>query len=71
LEQQYCIKFCQKLRDTQVETIRKLQQAFGNDAMGSLKLKEWFNCYKVGCISVESDQRPGRPSTSRNADVID
>jgi hypothetical protein len=25
--------------DTQAETIRKIQQAFGNDSMGSLKLK--------------------------------
>jgi len=33
LEQWYCIKFCQKLGDTQVETIRKIQQAFGEDAM--------------------------------------
>ena len=32
LEQRYCIKFCQKLGDTQVETIRKLQQAFRDDA---------------------------------------
>ena len=29
IEQRYYIKFCQKLGDTQVETIRKIQQAFG------------------------------------------
>ena len=28
IEQRYCIKFCQKLGDTQVETIQKIQQAF-------------------------------------------
>jgi hypothetical protein len=39
LEQRYCIKFCQTVGDTQAETIRKIQQAFGDDAMGgSLKL---------------------------------
>jgi hypothetical protein len=38
-EQRYCIKFCQKLGDTRSETIRKIQQAFGNDAMGVTKLK--------------------------------
>jgi len=31
MEQRYCIKFCQKLGHTQVETIRKIQQAFGDD----------------------------------------
>jgi hypothetical protein len=33
LEQRYCIKFCQKLGDTHVETIQKIQWAFGDDAM--------------------------------------
>ena len=38
LEQRYCIKFCQKLDDTQVETIRKIQQAFGDDAMSITRM---------------------------------
>jgi hypothetical protein len=33
--------------------------------------KEWFNRFKNGRMSTDSDQRSGRPSTSRNADVID
>jgi hypothetical protein len=33
IEQRYCIKFWQKLGDTQVETIQKIQQAFRDDAM--------------------------------------
>ena len=37
IEHLYCIKFCQKLGDKQVETIRKIQQAFGNDAFAQLK----------------------------------
>jgi hypothetical protein len=28
VEQRYCIKFCQKLRDSKAETIQKIQQAF-------------------------------------------
>jgi len=28
LEQRYCIKFCQNLDDSQVETIRKIQRVF-------------------------------------------
>ena len=34
LEQCYRIKFCQKLGDSQVETIRKIHTVFGDDAMG-------------------------------------
>jgi hypothetical protein len=45
VEQWYCIKFCQKLGDSKAETIRKIQQAFGDDAMGAMQVKEWFNCF--------------------------
>jgi hypothetical protein len=69
VEQRYCIKFCQKLGDTQSETIRKIQQAFG-DAMGVTQIKDWYNRFKNGRTSVDSDQRTGRPSTSRNPNVI-
>ena len=41
LEQCYYMKFCQKLGDSQVETIRKIQTAFGDDAMGVTQIKEW------------------------------
>ena len=70
LEQRYCIKFCQKLGDTQVETIRKIQQAFGDDAMSITRIKEWYNRFKDGSTSVDSEPRHGRPSTSRNDNVI-
>jgi hypothetical protein len=41
LEQRYCIRFCQKLDDSQVETIRKIQRVFGDDATGIKQIKEW------------------------------
>ena len=71
IEQRYCIKFCQKLGDTPVETIRKIQQAFGNDALSPTQTKQWFKRFKDGRASVESDHRSGRPSTSRNNEVMD
>jgi len=43
VEQRYCIKFCHKLGDSQSETIRKIQQVFGDDAMGVTQIKQWFN----------------------------
>jgi transposase len=71
LERRYCIKFCQKLGDTQVKTIHKIQQAFGDDTMSISRIKEWFNRFKDGRTSVDSELRPGRLSTSRNDNVID
>src|SRR5215469_5328299 len=70
LDQRYCINFCQKLGDTQVETIRKIQQVFGDDAMSITRIKEWYNRFKDGSTSVDSEPRHGRPSTSRNDNVI-
>ena len=51
IEQRYCIKFCQKLCDSQSKTIRKIQQVFGDDAMRVTQMKEWFNRFKNGCTS--------------------
>jgi hypothetical protein len=70
VEKRYCIKICQKLGDSKVETIWKIQQAFGNDAMGATQIKVWFNCFEDGRTLANSDQRSGRPSKSRNANVI-
>ena len=33
IKQRYCIKFCQKLGNNQIETIQKIQQAFGDEAL--------------------------------------
>jgi hypothetical protein len=69
LEQRYCIKPCQKLGDSQVETIRKIQRVFGDDAMGITQIKERYNPFKDGRTSVESDARSGRLSASRNDEL--
>jgi hypothetical protein len=71
VEQQYCIKFCQKLGDSKAETIQKIQQAFSDDAVGATQIKEWFNHLIDGCTLADSVQCSGRPSTSRNANVVE
>ena len=71
IKQRYCVKFCQKLGDTQVETIRKIQQAFGNEALSPTQIKQWFKHFKDGCASVESDPHSGRPCTSQKEEVMD
>jgi len=71
LEQRHSITFCQKLGDSQMETIQKVQRVFGDDAMGITQIKEWYNRFKDGRTSVDSDARSSRPSTSRNDELID
>ena len=60
-----------KLGDTQVETIRKIQQAFGNEALSPTQIKQWFERFKDGRASVESDPRAERSFTSRKEEVRD
>ena len=63
-QKRYCIKFCQKLGDTQVETIQKIQQASGIEALSPTQIKQWFKRFKDGCASVES-------AKSQKEEVID
>jgi hypothetical protein len=71
LEQGYCMKFCHKLGDSQMETIPKIQRVFGNNAMGITQIKEWYIQFKDGRMSVESNTCSGWHSTSRNDELID
>ena len=60
LEQRYCIKFCQKPGDSQVETIREIQRVFGDDAMGFTQIKERYNRFKDGRPHVGGERRSFR-----------
>jgi transposase len=54
-----------------VETIRKIQRGFADDAMGITQIEEWYSRFKDGRTLVESEARSGRPSTRRNDELID
>jgi len=69
-EQRICIKFCFKIGKPATETYQLLQQAYGEDAMGRTQVFDWFRRFKEGRTSVESDPPSGRPSTSRNEEMI-
>jgi len=64
-----CI-FCFKIGKTATKTYKLLQQAHGEDAMGRTEVFDWFCRFKEGRTSIESDPHSGRPSTSRNKEMI-
>ena len=70
-EQRVCIKFCQKLGKTATETYEMVRQAFGDEAMSRTRVFEWHRRFKEGRQSVESEERPGRPSTSKNPEMVE
>ena len=69
-EQRIAIEFCFEMGKTATETYQLLQQAYGEDAMGRTQVFDWFRRFKEGRTSVKSDPRLGRPSTSRNEEMI-
>ena len=48
-----------------------MQKAFGNECMSKTRIKGWYNRFKGGRTSVESDFRSGRPSTTKTLDNIE
>ena len=67
-DQRICIKFCFQLGKTSSETIQMMQKAFGNECMSKTRIKEWYNRFKGGHTSVDSDSRSCRPSTTKTLD---
>ena len=70
-DQRICIKFCFQLGRTSTETIKLMQKAFGNECMSKTRIKDWYNCFKGGRTSVDSDSRSGRPLTTKTLDSIE
>ena len=64
-DQRICIKFCFQLGKTSSETIQMMQKAFGNESISKTRIREWYNRFKGDRISVDSDSRSGRPSTTK------
>ena len=48
IKQRYCIKFCPKLGNNLTETIQKILQTFGDEALSQTQIKEWLNRFKNG-----------------------
>ncbi|KAG8244589.1 Protein rcc2 [Homalodisca vitripennis] len=62
-----CIKFCHSAS----EAITMIRKVYGDVSMGDTQIKEWFRRFKNGRISVESDDRSGRPETLKMFNVFE
>ena len=70
-DQRFYIKFCFQLGKTSSETIQMMQKAFGNECMSKTRRNGWYNRFKGGRTSLDSDFRSGRPSTTKTLDNIE
>ncbi|XP_050527794.1 protein GVQW3-like [Daktulosphaira vitifoliae] len=70
IEQRVSIKFCVKLKKTATETLKMIQEAFGEDALSRTQVFEWHKNFRDGREDVHDEQRIGRPvSTHTDANV--
>jgi hypothetical protein len=69
-EQKIFIKFCFHLEETAAETHQMLQETFGDNAMSQSRTFLWCKRFKDGQMSVDDDERSGRPSTSTTPENI-
>ena len=65
------MKFCVKLEKSTTETFAMLNTTYGDVAMKRATCFRWHKHFKNGRLSVEDDERSGRPSTSTDDPHID
>ena len=70
MEQRVCIKFCHKPGKTATETYQMLLLPYGDETASRARVFEWFKRFKEGRTTVESDEREGHLSTSRNEEMV-
>ena len=70
-EQRFAVKFCVKLGKSTTETFAMLNTTYGDVAMKRATCFRWHKRFKNGWLSVEDDERSGRPSTSTDDPHID
>jgi hypothetical protein len=69
-EQRICIKFCFKLGKTAEETHKMLKEAFGDNALRLTQTHKWIKRLKNGRMSLDDDERSGRPSTGTTTENV-
>ena len=70
-EQRFAVKFCVTLGKSTTETFAMLNMAYGDVAKKRATCFRWHKRFKNRRLSVEDDERSGRPSTSTDDPHID
>ncbi len=70
IEQRANIKLCQKLGQSQAETVQILRQAYGADAPSVSTIRRWYLRIQNNDRDLQSRPIPGRPRSACNAEAI-
>lgn len=69
-KQRVSIKFCVKLSKSGTETFETIKKSFEDEVMSRSKTFEWHKRFIEGREDINDDSRAGRPSTSRNVEMV-
>jgi hypothetical protein len=71
IKQHVCIRFCMKLSKSTRKTLEMLREAFREHSLSWTAVFEWHSRFKASRVSVENDERLGRPSTSKMTENVE
>jgi hypothetical protein len=71
IEQCVCIKICVKLDKSATGTLKMFREAFGEHSLSWTAVFEWHSRFKASRVSVQDDERSGKPSTSKTTENVE
>jgi len=69
-EQRVYIKFCANLVKSATETLKMIQQGFGDQILSRAQVFQWHTRFKSGCISADDDEHTGRATSCTTPETV-
>jgi len=69
-EQRVCIKFCANLGKSATETLKMIQQGFGDQSLSRTQVFQCHARFKTGRTSVDDNEHTGRPTVCTTPETV-
>jgi len=69
-EQQVCIKFCANLGKSATETLKMIQQGFGDQRLSRTQVFQWHTRFKTSRTSIDDDEHTGSPTSCTTPETV-
>ena len=69
-EQRLCIKFCVTLGKCSTETLKLIQQSFGDQSLSRTQVFQWHARFRTRRTSVDDDEHTGRPTSCTTPETV-
>ena len=69
-EQQVCIKFCANLGKSATETLKMIQQGFGDQSLSHTQVFQWHALFKTSRTSVDNNEHTRRPTSCTSPETV-